>query len=62
MKLEGATIINTEKTLLRLEVKKKEVRMSRVLKVLQNLKRKGVIGSYSNVEPRLEDVYIKVTR
>jgi len=45
-----------------LEVERNSIRVSKLLRILQHFKQERIVESYSFIEPRLEDVYIKVTR
>jgi|JI10StandDraft_1071094.scaffolds.fasta_scaffold1562498_1 hypothetical protein len=47
---------------MRVEVQKQLVQMSKVLRTVAILKEKGIVDSFSVVEPKLEDVYIQATR
>jgi hypothetical protein len=54
--------VGGEGTLMRLQVDKKAIRKSELLRLMISLKERKSILNFSWIEPRLEDVYLKVTR
>lgn len=54
--------VSGEGTMMRLQVDKKVIRKSDLLRQMISLKEQRKIMNFSWIEPRLEDVYLKVTR